>query len=156
MSKDSGTFTTIGYQGAPTDAVFAALTDAKVELLVDVRAIAGSRKPGFSKTPFAAGLQEHGIGYVHLKGLGTPREGRLAARSGNRAEFDRIFSEHMQTDVAQRDLAGLLDLMKSGRRVCLMCFEHDPAHCHRTIVAETVEERTGIPFVHLFPKTVTA
>ena len=82
MSKHAGTFTTIGYQGAPTDAVFAALEDAGVDLLVDVRAVAGSRKPGFSKTPFSAGLREHGIDYVHLRGLGTPREGRPRGTRG--------------------------------------------------------------------------
>jgi uncharacterized protein (DUF488 family) len=69
---------TIGYEQAKSDAVLRELKEAKVELLVDVRAVAASRRPGFSKRQLAAGLDDHGIGYLHLRALGTPKEGRLA------------------------------------------------------------------------------
>ncbi|HET7423836.1 MAG TPA: DUF488 domain-containing protein, partial [Gemmatimonadales bacterium] len=73
---------TIGYQGTTIAAVLQALTEARAELLVDVRAVAGSRRPGFSKTPLAANLRGAGIDYLHLRGLGTPALGRAAARAG--------------------------------------------------------------------------
>ena len=76
------TLFTIGYEQTPSKAVLDELESAGVKLLVDVRAIASSRRPGFSKTQLAAGLDERGISYLHLRGLGTPKTGREAARSG--------------------------------------------------------------------------
>ncbi|ORA01321.1 DUF488 domain-containing protein, partial [Mycobacterium arosiense] len=78
----------------PPKAVLDELQQAGVKLLVDVRAIASSRRPGFSKTQLAAGLDERGISYLHLRGLGTPKEGRLAARSGDVAALSRIYAAH--------------------------------------------------------------
>src|SRR4028119_55833 len=75
---------TIGYEGATQAELVAALRAAGVERVIDVRAVPLSRKPGFSKNVLAAGLAEAGIGYVHLKALGTPPEGRGGARPGRR------------------------------------------------------------------------
>lgn len=135
------TLATIGYEGATVPRFLEALTAAKVELLVDVRAVASSRRPGFAKTALAANLQTVGIDYLHLRGLGTPADGRAAARAGRHAEMHRIFREHMRTEKALGDLLALEDLVESGRRVCILCFEADPAHCHRTLVAEALGAR---------------
>lgn len=72
---------TVGYEQTPAKAVLDELQNAGVKLLVDVRAVAASRRPGFSKNQLAAGLDERGIGYIHLRGLGTPKDGREAART---------------------------------------------------------------------------
>jgi hypothetical protein len=72
---------TIGYEQAKPAAVLDELKRAKIELLVDTRAAAASRRPGFSKRQLAAALDEAGIGYIHLQKLGTPAEGRAAART---------------------------------------------------------------------------
>ena len=119
-----------------------------VEILVDVRAVAQSRKPGFSKTLLSASLDARGIGYVHLRGLGTPKAGRIAARAGNLPELHRIFTGHMATEPAQQDLARLATLA-AGRRCCLFCFERDHTACHRTIVADSLSGRTGMGVVHI-------
>jgi uncharacterized protein (DUF488 family) len=81
---------TIGYEGATLDAVLGTLQAAGVGLLVDVRAVAASRRPGFSKRQLAAGLEGVGIGYLHLRGLGTPAEGTAggAGRAARRATPD--------------------------------------------------------------------
>ena len=129
-----------------------ALRDARVELLVDVRAVTSSRRPGFSKNRLAATLDETGIGYLHLRGLGTPAEGRAAARSGRHAEMRRIFGEYMKEPQARGDLETLLGIVRSGRRVCLLCFEADAAHCHRAIVADAVRAATGATIDHLAPE----
>ena len=83
MAKTKRRLFTIGYEQAPAKAVLDELQRAGVKLLVDVRAISASRRPGFSKTQLAAGLDERGISYLHLRGLGTPKEGREAARGGD-------------------------------------------------------------------------
>ena len=71
---------TIGYEGLDQERLTGALRDAGCGLLADVRAVANSRKRGFSKGALKAGIEEAGLTYVHLRGLGTPKEGREAAR----------------------------------------------------------------------------
>ena len=117
---------TIGYEHATTRAMLDELADAEVDLVIDVRAVTSSRRPGFSKRQLAAGLDERGIGYLHLRALGTPKEGRLAARAGRRDELFRIFEKHLKTPEAREELDELATLARSGRRLCLLCYERDP------------------------------
>lgn len=145
------TVATIGYQAATVPSFLAALADARVELLVDVRAVASSRRPGFSKSRLAGNLAEAGIAYVHLRGLGTPAAGRAAARAGRPGRMRSIFLEHLRTHGAQAELGELAELVRGGRRVCLLCFEADPAHCHRTLVADALAARVPIEIRHLHP-----
>jgi uncharacterized protein (DUF488 family) len=140
---------TIGYQGTTIAAVLEALTKARVELLVDVRAVAGSRRPGFSKTPLTANLRGAGIDYLHLRGLGTPAPGRAAARAGRHEEMRAIFLKHLERHEARAELDALADIVRGGRRVCLLCFEADPAHCHRTLVAKALGELVPVEVRHL-------
>ena len=139
---------TIGYEGCTIDDVLAELKAAGVKLLVDVRAVPQSRKPGFSKRQLAAGLDAIGIAYVHLQGLGTPKPGRDAVRAGHPERMEPIFREHMRSDRAQAELAQAKVLARE-RRVCLLCFEQDPMMCHRRFVAEMVSAETGQEIVHL-------
>jgi uncharacterized protein (DUF488 family) len=142
---------TVGYEQATPQAFFAALDDAKVGLIVDVRAVAASRRPGFSKRQLAAGLDAHGIGYVHLQKLGTPKEGRLAARSGKAETMLRIFERHLASADAQRELDELTALAKSAKRpLCLLCYERDPGGCHRQRLARELHDRLGVKVQHLF------
>jgi uncharacterized protein (DUF488 family) len=143
---------TIGYQAATVRSFLDALQEAGVELLVDVRAVPSSRRPGFSKSRLAANLAEAGIGYVHLRGLGTPAEGRAAARAGHYAQLRTIFREHLATPGARAELDELADLVRSSRRVCLLCFEADPEHCHRSMVADALGALVPVEVTHLMPK----
>src|SRR5512137_996883 len=114
------TLFTIGYEQTPAKAVLDELEQAGVKLLVDVRAVASSRRPGFSKSQLAAGLDERGIAYLHLRGLGTPKEGRLAARAGHYDELHRIFAKHLKTAQAKEELDELSALVKKAGPVCLL------------------------------------
>jgi uncharacterized protein (DUF488 family) len=125
------------------------LRDADVELLVDVRAIANSRRPGYSKIRLAATLAEAGIGYLHLRGLGTPADGRAAARAGRHSAMREIFARHLEQSEAIDDLDSLAAIVSGGRHVCLLCLEADPAHCHRTLVAQALAERMPLEVRHL-------
>ena len=122
---------TIGYEGATQDEVVAALRKAGVERVIDVRAVPLSRRPGFSKNILAAGLREAGIDYVHLKALGTPAEGREAARKGRHAEMERIYAAQLETPEAALQAVQMIALAEE-KPSALLCFERDPAHCHRT------------------------
>ncbi|HET7282589.1 MAG TPA: DUF488 domain-containing protein, partial [Sphingomicrobium sp.] len=83
---------TIGYEGATVGEFLAALKQAGIGRVIDVRALPLSRRPGFSKTALRAALEESEIEYVHLKALGTPPEGRTAARAGRHDDLKRIYA----------------------------------------------------------------
>ncbi len=146
------TLYTIGYEGATVASFLDALRAPGVELLVDIRALASSRRPGFAKTALGANLASIGIEYLHLRGLGTPADGRAAARAGRHDEMKRIFLEHMTEDVAQEELERLAGIIRGGRPVCLMCFEADPSHCHRSHVVDALRPLITFDVEHLFAK----
>jgi len=148
MAKAKRLFT-IGYEQTPHRAVLDELERAGVKLLVDVRAVTSSRRPGFSKKQLASGLDERGIAYVHLAALGTPKEGRLAARSGQYDELKRIYNKHLSTTHAKEGLDELSALVMKAGPVCLLCYERDHAHCHRRMIAEIIEERDGVTVKNL-------
>ena len=143
---------TIGYEQTPATSVLDELKQAGVKLLVDVRAVASSRRPGFSKSQLAAGLDERGISYVHLRGLGTPKEGRLAARAGQYETLQKIYARHLKTPQAKEELDELSALVKKSGPVCILCYERDHRHCHRRWIAEIIEERDGIGIDNLLAK----
>ena len=142
---------TIGYEQAKPAAVLDELKSAKVELLVDTRAVAASRRPGFSKRQLAASLDEIGIGYIHLQKLGTPAEGRIAARSGDTGTLWRIYDKHIKTPAARAELDELIALIKSGKRVALLCYCRDPKTCHRSRIVANVKKRTKVDVDDLIP-----
>ena len=150
MTAPDHPIATIGYERSPQPEVIGRLQASGVELLIDVRAIASSRRAGFSKTLLGGSLNTAGIDYLHLRDLGTPKPGRQAARAGRIGEMRAIFDEHMTTAAALGALEQAIEAARE-RRVCLLCFELDPACCHRTAVAERIAARTGQPILHLFP-----
>jgi uncharacterized protein (DUF488 family) len=128
---------TIGYEGATQPELIAVLQAAGVRQLIDVRAVPLSRRPGFSKNVLANGLREAGIAYVNLKALGTPPEGREAARRGNHAVLERVYAGQLELPEAIAQGQILLGLAAETPSA-LLCFERDPAGCHRTLLLHTI------------------
>lgn len=128
---------TIGYEGATVGEFLSALQSAGVERVIDVRAVPNSRRPGFSKTPLRNALAEAGIDYVHLRALGTPADGRAAARAGRKDELKRIYAGQLELPEAIAETGKMLDLSRE-KPSALLCYERDPAACHRTLLLETV------------------
>jgi uncharacterized protein (DUF488 family) len=139
---------TIGYEGTTIDKVVTTLKNANVALLIDVRAVPQSRKPGFSKRQLAAALDEVGIAYVHLQALGTPKPGRDAVRAGHPERMVPIFRDHMTSDRSRTELAQATQLARE-RPSCLLCFERDHNTCHRQLVAEMIVAETRQTVHHL-------
>lgn len=133
---------TIGYERATLDQVIDRLRAAGIALVIDIRAVASSRRAGFSKTLLGASLGAAGIDYVHLRALGTPKAGRDAARAGRVAEMRAIFAAHMATPEAQDALAQATGLARA-RPAALLCFEADAACCHRRDVAAAMLAALG-------------
>ena len=152
MARKTKKLFTIGYEQTPAKAVLDELERTGVKLLVDVRAVAASRRPGFSKNQLAAGLDARGISYLHLRGLGTPKDGRVAARSGQFDTLHKIYSKHLKTPQAKEELDELSALVKKSGPVCILCYERDHLHCHRQWIAEIIEERDGVRIENLVGK----
>ena len=138
---------TIGYEGATVGEFLATLQQAGVERVIDVRALPLSRRPGFSKSPLRAALEEAGIEYVHLKALGTPAEGRAAARAGRHADLERIYAGQLELPEAIAQGAQMIALAEE-RPSALVCYEREPAHCHRTLLLDAVAP--DVEVTHLF------
>ena len=138
---------TIGYEGATMREFLAALQLAGVERVIDVRALPLSRRPGFSKSPLRAALQEAGVEYVHLKALGTPADGRAAARAGRHAELERIYAGQLELPEAIAQGAQIVELANE-KPSALLCFEREPAECHRTMLLKAIAPDADA--VHLF------
>jgi uncharacterized protein (DUF488 family) len=142
---------TIGYEQAKPAAVFEELVRARIGLLVDIRAVAASRRPGFSKRQLAESLDGVGIGYTHFQKLGTPAEGRAAARSGDTDLLWRIYDKHIKTPEARAELDELVSLIKSGKRVALLCYCRDPKTCHRSRIVANLKKRMQVKVTDLIP-----
>lgn len=128
---------TIGYEGTTVGEFVAALQRAGVERLIDVRALPLSRRPGFSKTPLKGALNQAGVDYVHLRALGTPADGRAAARASRHADLKRIYAGQLELPEAIAQGAMMLELA-AEKPSALLCFERDPAVCHRSLLLQAV------------------
>jgi uncharacterized protein (DUF488 family) len=128
---------TIGYEGTTQAEFVAALQEAGVQRVIDVRAVPNSRRPGFSKTPLRNALAEAGIDYVHLRALGTPADGRAAARAGRHADLERIYAGQLELPEAIAAGAQMLDLA-AEKPSALLCYEREPSGCHRTLLLRSV------------------
>jgi uncharacterized protein (DUF488 family) len=140
---------TIGYEQATQAAVIAALRGAGVELLADVRYLPLSRRPGFSKSSLKAAAEEAGIAYRHFKQLGTPAEGREAARRGDHAGLARVYAGQLELPEAMAQMGELREIAE-GKRVALLCYERDPAVCHRSLLFDAALE--GFERIDLEPE----
>jgi uncharacterized protein (DUF488 family) len=148
MATDRTTLATIGYESADLADFIATLQQAGVSRLIDVRELPISRRKGFAKKALSEALTCVGIEYVHLRGLGDPKEGREAARAGQIAQFKNAFSRHMKSETAQADLRSAVRYVAEGG-ACLMCYERDHKTCHRAIVAKSISRMIGANVHHL-------
>jgi uncharacterized protein (DUF488 family) len=139
---------TIGYEKAQLPDFVRTLVACEIDILIDIRDRAQSRRPGFSKSALSAAVGEVGIEYVHYKQLGDPKEGRDAARAGNLKLFQTIFLDVMKTDAAQEALMEVKELAEN-HNICLMCYERDQRECHRKIVADQLEAMLSCKAKHI-------
>lgn len=125
----------VGYEGCDIDEFVADLVRRDIDVLVDVRLNAVSRRRGFRKTALRNALDAAGIEYRHLRALGNPRENR-AAFSGDNLEAGRaVYRGLLDSPAAAAEMAQLAELAEAGH-VAVMCFERDEEHCHRKVVLD--------------------
>jgi uncharacterized protein (DUF488 family) len=134
---------TIGYEGLSTRNFIDLLKRCCVSMIVDVRELPISRKPGFAKAALAAMLEKHGIKYQHVPELGCPKEIRHAYRDdGDWARYSRRFKAYLES---QGEAIGRLIEWTVEEQCCLLCFEVDYNFCHRSYVAEQAASKMDGP-----------
>ena len=132
---------TAGYEGTTIHTFITTLQTNNVDCVIDVRALAFSRKPGFSKTALARNLESANIRYVHLPDLGTPKPIREKLKStADYADFFKTMDAHLE---GKQDAIEFAYKFVNENTCCLMCFEHLAEQCHRNIVANKIKARDG-------------
>jgi uncharacterized protein (DUF488 family) len=147
------TLYTIGYEGATTAEFLAGLKRAGVAVLLDIRAIAWSRKPGFSAEPLRRLMEENGIAYRQIEALGNPQK-RDGKPDGDTRSYEEMYEAHLNTEAA-RDALTLAARIAREAPACLLCFERNPDECHRRLTAPHIAAITGQRIEHLFPQKKT-
>ena len=133
----------IGYELHKDHLAFARhVRAAGVERLIDVRELPISRRRGYAKTALSQAMADAGVEYLHIKALGNPKPFRDLYKSGNVQEGRRHYENHLLGE--QRPaLDGLIPLLRE-KRCALMCVEHDPTTCHRTVIVEALRDKLGL------------
>ncbi len=145
----TGVLCTIGYERASLEGFIAALKAAGVATLVDVRDRPWSQRLEFRRDELRKALLATGLGYVHIRALGNPKEGRDAAHAGDMDAYGRAMDARLASSDGQKGLARAAELSGKGP-ICLMCYERDPAHCHRSRVGDALVARGLSAPRHLF------
>lgn len=127
------------------------LADTGIGVLIDVREIAWSHKPGFSKKALAATLAEAGIQYVHARFAGNPKRLRRSARTHKEclSKYDALLDT--SKEIVDNFEEVVQSFLVTGKRVCISCFERHPDDCHRGLLAERWKRRGRRTVEHLDP-----
>lgn len=143
----------VGYQGRTLAELVRLLARSGVDLVIDVRELPWSRKPGLSRRGLETGLAKVGITYMHARFAGNPRELRITAKSYEEIlrRYEGYLSRHPEIIL---ELDSIFEAWKSRRgAICLLCYERHPADCHRSILLhhwrQAMEDCS--PVVHLDP-----
>ena len=137
---------TIGYEGRSCEGFIAELTGNEVQMVIDVRQRAGSRRRGFAKTALADMLTKAGIDYIHLPQLGTPPELRTQLRDGDitRVTYLAKYRRYVKNQSAS---FAELERLIADQHCCLLCLEASHRDCHRSCLASIIAERSVVPLV---------
>lgn len=136
---------TIGYERRTLAEFLALLKKAPVDTLIDTRHRAGSRKRGFAKTALSDALRGIGIRYEHRRGLGTPPHLMEVMRKSGSYSLD-AYEEHFDE---HPELLTEVTPLVAGERTVLLCYELDPAVCHRSVLARRFASEVDLKVVHL-------
>jgi uncharacterized protein (DUF488 family) len=144
---------TVGHSTLSLDAFLTLLGTAAIRTVADVRRFPASRRhPHFAREALAGALEEAGIRYVWLPGLGGRRRGRPGSpHVGWRSASFRAYADHMETEEFEGDLARLIELARD-RPTAVLCAEAVPWRCHRSLIADSLTVR-GITVEHITSKT---
>jgi len=158
-------FFTIGVFGSTESAFFGALGSAGIDTFCDIRrrrGVRGSEYAFVNSTRLQAELTRRGIRYLHFLELAPPIEIRELQHAADEAAgiakrkrtalSDAFKAAYREACLSGFDSAAFLtNIGPESRKVVLFCAEREPAACHRSLVAERLEQELGIKVTHLMP-----
>lgn len=139
---------TAGYEGVCIDEFLNLFVDTGIERVIDVRSNPIARRYGFHKRTFARLLGHLSIEYQHFAELGIQSEvRRLYPPDGDRKDmfdqYEAITLKHQVTSIEE------VSQLVNQKPSVLVCMEGNPSNCHRSRLANSVSQLTGLPIVHL-------
>jgi uncharacterized protein (DUF488 family) len=153
---------TIGVYGFSANAFLAALREADVRVLLDVRQRRGVRGREYAWANAArlqAALADADIEYRHVKELAPTTEMRQLqyaedARAGvgkrSRTELAPAYVERYVREILDPvGVEPVVAAMPAEGCAALMCVERDAEACHRSLIAARVEAEHGIAVTNL-------
>ena len=129
---------TIGYEGRALDELIAILAANKIDRVIDIRELPLSRRRGFSKTPLGTALGGAGIEYMHMREAGNPYR-----KLKDAIPRDELLAKYKTHIAGARDTVAHVAEQARGHRVALLCYEAEPAECHRSLLAPRVAKLLG-------------
>jgi uncharacterized protein (DUF488 family) len=155
---------TIGVYEWDLDTFLAALAQAEVGLLIDVRQRRGVRGPQYAwanAVRLQNALARADISYRHEKRLAPTTElrhlqyaedARLGVGKRSRRELAAQYSIRYTREILDRfPLGELVAELPEDAPTALMCVERDPEACHRSLVAQRLADQHGVAVRHLLP-----
>ena len=156
---------TIGVYGFTAESFLAALEEAGVSLVLDVRQRRGVRGREYAwanAKRLQANLAGAGIGYRHLRELAPTTEmrriqyredDRLGVGKRSRTRLAGAYSRRYLAEVLDRtDLGQIVKVLPTDGVAALLCVERDPEACHRSLIASRLTDELGVPVRHLKPR----
>ncbi|SIR01983.1 DUF488 domain-containing protein [Solilutibacter tolerans] len=143
------TLWTIGHSTRPWEEFVEMLKAAGIEVLVDVRRFAGSRRnPQFSRDVMPAALAEAGIEYLPMPAMGGRRKALPdSPNTAWRVEAFRAYADHLASSEYIGAREALMQVAER-RRTCVMCAEAVWWRCHRRLICDDFVAR-GWQVIHL-------
>ena len=138
---------TIGHSSHPIEYFVELLKTFSIDLVIDVRSVAASSyNPQYNKEPLQFQLEKNQISYLHCGAEFGARhtEPALLDKEG-RVDFEMV----RKTDFFKRGMLLLMDKVRQGISVALMCSEADPMECHRFSMISVAVEDAGFDVQHI-------
>ncbi|MFT4094601.1 MAG: DUF488 domain-containing protein [Niabella sp.] len=140
---------TIGHSTHPLPEFLEMLHAFNIKVLVDIRSLPGSRKfPQFDQENLKISLEENGIQYLHLAGLGGRRKVKKDSRN-ERWKHDsfRGYADYMESSDFKKAVAELEHIAVKQPTV-YMCSEAVWWRCHRSMVSDYLKVK-GWTVLHI-------
>jgi uncharacterized protein (DUF488 family) len=141
------TIYTIGHSNHELDYFHGLLAEQEIKCVVDVRSVPfSSYNSQFNKPELAKYLQDKGLYYLWLGDkIGARYEDPQLLKESGAVDFARV----RQTDEFKAGIKRLLQGLKKGFTISLMCSEKEPLDCHRAILISPVLKAKGISVNHI-------
>ncbi len=138
---------TIGHSNHTQEQFLKLLTDARIQVLVDVRSNPNSQWAQFAnRNNLKWVLTSVHIKYIYLGDVlgGRPEDTDSYNHQTNKIDYEIVRKKDSFKNGIGRVLNGL-----KKYRVCIMCAEEDPTSCHRNLLVAESLRREGAKILHI-------